>query len=430
MSTEFGAIRKKRTSSDATSSSPPPEGDHRKRRRNRTTQSCLNCHTSKRMCDRKRPCGRCTQLGLTGLCVYEVDDPSQRNDAQDESSRLRQRVAELEGVIRELKNKPHPRWTKSGSSPDEEFEKCHGRARSCSASEDSVVEARHQSDPSHPSSTNSNADSDEESLDKQTPCLFHQTLQTDYLPSSFSPPPTGSSIPISTSPYYPYFDIHSPSSAPSTGIVTPTEEPHLQMQTSVAGDQQLTNDIDLAPLFISCPDLLSCDKGTGPADGVFWVNAHNQHVDPRSMKYNHGQLLDGHCGCLNEVASYNVVLELSLRLRKAANILSHSANHRFNTGCPLNQGIVDLDAFATTALGNITTSPNDFGPVHLRTRANTAPSGLIPPPFSTNGCIPATHAPAISPPSLRGLRSWGVVSCASDPPASCDESFMSWRAKL
>ena len=28
---------------------PAPEGDHRKRRRNRTTQSCLNCHASKRM---------------------------------------------------------------------------------------------------------------------------------------------------------------------------------------------------------------------------------------------------------------------------------------------------------------------------------------------------------------------------------------------
>jgi hypothetical protein len=71
-------------------------------------------------CDRKRPaCARCTQLGLvrmfrsgaksiyrsftkTGLCVYEVDDPSQRTDTQDESSRLLKRVAELEGVIREV----------------------------------------------------------------------------------------------------------------------------------------------------------------------------------------------------------------------------------------------------------------------------------------------------------------------------------------
>lgn len=40
------AARKKRTTADPT---PAPEGDHRKRRRNRTTQSCLNCHASKRM---------------------------------------------------------------------------------------------------------------------------------------------------------------------------------------------------------------------------------------------------------------------------------------------------------------------------------------------------------------------------------------------
>lgn len=62
MPMEFKGTRKKRSALDTTSSRP--EGDHRKRRRNRTTQSCLNCHTSKRMCDRKRPCGRCTQLGL------------------------------------------------------------------------------------------------------------------------------------------------------------------------------------------------------------------------------------------------------------------------------------------------------------------------------------------------------------------------------
>jgi hypothetical protein len=38
----------------------------------------------------------------TGLCVYEVDDPSQRSDSQDETARLLKRVAELEGVIREV----------------------------------------------------------------------------------------------------------------------------------------------------------------------------------------------------------------------------------------------------------------------------------------------------------------------------------------
>ncbi|THG99317.1 hypothetical protein EW026_g2997 [Hermanssonia centrifuga] len=80
------------------------EIDHRKRRRNRTTQSCLNCHTSKRKCDRKRPCQRCIQLGLTGLCVYEVDDPALRDDPNiDETTRLRNRIAELESLVRELR---------------------------------------------------------------------------------------------------------------------------------------------------------------------------------------------------------------------------------------------------------------------------------------------------------------------------------------
>ena len=78
------ATGSKRPLSDSTTTNTD-NGDHRKRRRNRTTQSCMNCHTSKRMvltpttwppsrasslnhstpqCDRKRPCGRCTQLGL------------------------------------------------------------------------------------------------------------------------------------------------------------------------------------------------------------------------------------------------------------------------------------------------------------------------------------------------------------------------------
>ncbi|KAJ7647275.1 hypothetical protein FB45DRAFT_1100324 [Roridomyces roridus] len=98
----------KRGSAKPTLSTALPGVDHRKRRRNRTTQSCLNCHTTKRACDRKRPCTRCTQLGLSGICVYEVDSAT---TSPDESSRLLNRVAELEGVVRELKNKPHPRWT-------------------------------------------------------------------------------------------------------------------------------------------------------------------------------------------------------------------------------------------------------------------------------------------------------------------------------
>lgn len=106
--------------------------DHRKRRRNRTTQSCLNCHTSKRKCDRKRPCQRCIQLGLTGLCVYEIDDPALRDDPSvDESTRLRNRIAELESLVRELRGKPHPRWADTNFRDGDPNEKWHSRATKC-----------------------------------------------------------------------------------------------------------------------------------------------------------------------------------------------------------------------------------------------------------------------------------------------------------
>ncbi|KAF8581564.1 hypothetical protein K439DRAFT_1243188, partial [Ramaria rubella] len=79
------------------------EQNHRKRRRNRMRVSCLNCYASKRKCDRKRPCTRCIKHGLTGLCVYELDDPDARDQCQEnETTRLRNRIAELESVIRSL----------------------------------------------------------------------------------------------------------------------------------------------------------------------------------------------------------------------------------------------------------------------------------------------------------------------------------------
>ncbi|KIJ55015.1 hypothetical protein M422DRAFT_135440, partial [Sphaerobolus stellatus SS14] len=76
--------------------------NHRRKRRNRMRVSCLNCYASKRKCDRKRPCTRCIKHGLTGLCVYELDDPSARDPDEDESAHLRKRIAELESVVRTL----------------------------------------------------------------------------------------------------------------------------------------------------------------------------------------------------------------------------------------------------------------------------------------------------------------------------------------
>ena len=65
-------------------------------------------------------------------------------------------------------------------------------------------------------------------------------------------------------------------------------------------------------------------------------------VDESCFITQHG----GHCGCLQETASYKVVFELSIQLRKAADILAHSVSHHLGSYCPLNQRIADLDAFA------------------------------------------------------------------------------------
>ncbi|KAF8844352.1 hypothetical protein BDN67DRAFT_1008194 [Paxillus ammoniavirescens] len=426
MTTELKAIRKKRAAPEATASNPAPDGDHRKRRRNRTTQSCLNCHTSKRMCDRKRPCGRCTQLGLTGLCVYEVDDPSQRSDAQDESSRLRKRVAELEGVIRELKNKPHPRWVQSGSSPSEEFDKWHARAQSRPASEDPPTESRNQSGPSSPSSTDVNANSNAEPSGKTPPNVHSQPLQQSYRPS-FPASSLDSCASNPTTTWSPYFGIPSPLSTPSSAIMTPTDE-YSQTQVMVAGDQHLSGDFDLASIFMSYPGLMGCDEGTRHVDCPIRTDVVNErHDNPCLTRHNYGRFIDGHCGCLNEVASYNVVLELSLRLRKASEVLSRSTNHRFSSGCLIDQRIAELDTLATTTLGNMTTSPNDLGQVPMRPRPNTAPSGTTTQTFPTNGCVPAVPVATVSPQSLQGLRSWDIMSSVSDSSSACDDSFMSWE---
>jgi hypothetical protein len=70
---------------------------------------------------------------LTGLCVYEIDDPALRDDPSlDESTRLRNRIAELESLVRELRGKPHPRWAESTFRDGDPNEKWHSRATKCS----------------------------------------------------------------------------------------------------------------------------------------------------------------------------------------------------------------------------------------------------------------------------------------------------------
>jgi hypothetical protein len=125
----------------------------------------------------------------------------------------------------------------------------------------------------------------------------------------------------------------SPLSTPSPSLMTPTEEfsqPHI----AIANNSE--PDYDLASMFLSYPALMGCD------DSSYASLLKESHSDDSYIKQN-----NGHCGCLHEPTSYNVLLELSLRLRKATDVLARSPSHHAGTGCFLYQRISDLDSIAT-----------------------------------------------------------------------------------
>ncbi|KAJ7117607.1 hypothetical protein C8R44DRAFT_791113 [Mycena epipterygia] len=56
------------------------------------------------------------------------------------------------------------------------------------------------------------------------------------------------------------------------------------------------------------------------------------------------------CGCLNDTACYNAILELSLRLRRATDVISRSPSHSGSFDCTLHARITDLDTFVKNSL--------------------------------------------------------------------------------
>ncbi|KAI0630263.1 hypothetical protein C8Q77DRAFT_1160618 [Trametes polyzona] len=390
MSTDSStAAAKKRAS--ATSPKRTSEDDHRRKRRNRPTQSCLNCHTSKRMCDRQRPCGRCTQLGLTGLCVYEVDNPSHRANAQDEAARLQKRVAELESIIRELKNKPHPRWAQSGatpaggSSPGSLLADESGAATSSSSGAHSPGYFAMQ--PKSPGRTR-----------ERTPASPSAALEAPSGPSSgpsvFAPP--------------------SPLNTPSPAAHSPTDPTfcHGADITSM-----LTPDYDLSSLLTSC----HTSTPGGAPDGYFNDMIESLLTTTNPCSGGHGA--GDHCGCLNDHTSYSTVLELSLRLRRAVEVLSRYAKHGAQSDCKVHRGITELDRFTTTALGNIVSPPE---PISSQPRTPPLPApGAFGRPAYAGERHPQNGAPAtLAPGALQSPRAWDFKSYPSPP---WDDSFMSWE---
>ncbi|KAH9083371.1 hypothetical protein EDB83DRAFT_8733 [Lactarius deliciosus] len=315
--------------------------DHRKRRRNRTTQSCLNCHTSKRMCDRKRPCGRCIQLGITGLCVYEVDDPNQRTEAADDKTRLQMRVAELEGVIRELKNKPHPRWAQSSSDTCQD-QAAHPLAASasspCAEKHTSKTSQREKSGivaPSLPLNLDISMVSKERGSRQAPPEEFPGSRLQTFMGPFSAASSSSSDSPLAT----PDIDDAGMQSLSAFSPTSPGDDA-ISSLLSYFSDGDLQSDSPFAELFDNTLCDMSCSEAT---------------PDPCQSQHSGQQTPLSECGCLSEVENYQAVLELSLRLRCAADALNRHPQHSNSSICLLKQRIAELDVFTSNTLGNVDT---------------------------------------------------------------------------
>ncbi|KAH9160550.1 hypothetical protein EDB89DRAFT_879589 [Lactarius sanguifluus] len=314
------AAKRKKVDAPLQPSASVTVSDHRKRRRNRTTQSCLNCHTSKRMCDRKRPCGRCIQLGITGLCMYEVDDPSQRTEAANDKTRLQMRVAELEGVIRELKNKPHPRWTQF-SSDTYQIQAIH----SLTSSTPSPCAEKHTSKTSQGEKSGVVAPSPPPNID-----ISMVSKERGSRQASLAPPP----LEVLLGPRLPTF-MSSFSVASSSSSDSP-----LALDISDAGTLPLSAFRSTSPGDDAIASLLShFMDGDLQSDTPFAelfdntlrdMSRSEATPDPCLSQHSGQQTPLSECGCLSEVANYQAVLELSLRLRYATEALNHHPQHRDN----------------------------------------------------------------------------------------------------
>ncbi|KAH8106664.1 hypothetical protein DFH11DRAFT_1229987 [Phellopilus nigrolimitatus] len=342
---DAASIKKRKSEDDA-----QVPVDHRKRRRNRTTQSCLNCHGSKRMCDRKRPaCGRCVKLGLSGICVYEVDDVSQRDSAKDETTHLKGRIAELEGFIREYKKKPHPRWA-----------------------------ADLKKEPRFPALSRPRSDTSSDS-DSLCDIKDGQSFDPNDTMSSATSPSGSESIP-------------STPSAHSDGPV------FLTSQDSVSS--LLFSGSDGMPSLSAGPSI-TFDSTTGSAaaddiDAIFSFNGVGlSNDDNESFERVFSQIMqqDAHrhagamseCQCMKKSSAYSVLLELAPHVRRALDALVALPEHhetRLNGPCDYLKHLQGLDSSISNLVDSVSTtlsySPSSYTQQNMKVTSPTTLTGDSP----------------------------------------------------
>ncbi|KAJ3479462.1 hypothetical protein NLI96_g9043 [Meripilus lineatus] len=316
------------------------------------------------------------------LCVYEVDDPNQRQEVSDEQIRLQKRVAELESVIRELKNKPHPKWTQQPGLKG-------------------PSEMNAMTDPPTIMVTRPLSTEPRSSTPSSSPTSAHWGTRRSPVPGSS--PSSGSPSSCSPSP------LNTPPSPLLLGVgdISQSQIPSVQ---------------DLTTL------LSSCYSEQVSLDGLFDSLVTPDRATFAEPYHTHQHTPGGHCGCLNDVTSYNVVLELSLRLRRAAEILGHSPQHTNPSGCSIHQRIASLDRFASEALGNVNiSSPLASGYPQPDLPMNTylSPTSTLPPHTTASRSVRPSLGQSLSP-HLQGMRPWDFKTSSSYP-SPPDDALMSWE---
>jgi len=171
------------------------------------------------------------------------------------------------------------------------------------------------------------------SLDDYRSSLLPAHLRTTTLnPSDTSPRPLlmkdmSPLTPRSTSAPSPQ---PSPSSSSDAYIDVPSHFPHglTEHDLSSLFNPSLHQELPKPDVLAQLIDRLASDKGPGDFD---WGSPDRTGL--------------GHCGCANETNSYIILLELSLRLRKASEVVGHHFRHFSGSTCGLNQRITELDKY-------------------------------------------------------------------------------------
>lgn len=214
-----------------------------------------------------------------------------------------------------MKNKPDPRWVQgpSGShppdiTPDMWIHRSHQRVQSDISNQQN----------SRSSSPTSSATTSEASSYSGGP--YHQSASMRF-PDVYSNTPV-EQVPVNVSSSHVRPSLQGCS---SPLVSTPVEE-YVRQPAVISNGEY-----DLAAMLLSYqPTYGSYDEYGGASrdsDGY----PHLAQSDQIS------------CGCAEETPTYSVLLELSVRLRKAADMMSRNPSHTCSGNCSLHRQVADLD---------------------------------------------------------------------------------------